>query len=419
MSKTKETSLSRHGLINWRKIISSIFFAKTAVAPFAIAPFLIGGYIDHLGLTVGEASKVLSIEIFALALSNALAFFWVSRISCRVWAQRFLITLIFLNIFCIYAPGYNALIVLRVLVGFAEGALLALGFGLLSNTERPNRNFGLYFAVSLSIGAINVQIMPLFLETAGATGLFINLSIYSVVALTISGWCQRNSITEENTANYIEDAEKGHLDTPETTPTSRSTNSSKIDFPLLPLSFLLLANYIYFIGQGGVWSFLERLGLQQNLTLDNIASALALSLLAGVAGGATASWLDLKLGRVAPLMTAIALAILSIFILSTSQGLVAFTLAACLFNYGNNLGHPYILGFAAKIDKSARLTVLSGALHTAGQATGPLVAGMLIIDGDFSYVLRLGVGAFLTTVLLFVPVLILGRRKSILSSKYE
>jgi len=67
------------------------------------------------------------------------------------------------------------------------------------------------------------------------------------------------------------------------------------------------------------------------------------------------------------------------------------------------------------VDKSARLTVLSGALHTAGQATGPLVAGMLIIDGDFSYVLWLGVGSFLTTVLLFVAVLVLGRQKSKLS----
>jgi fucose permease len=79
------------------------------------------------------------------------------------------------------------------------------------------------------------------------------------------------------------------------------------------------------------------------------------------------------------------------------------------------LGHPYILGFAAKIDKSARLTVLSGALHTAGQATGPLIAGMLIFNGDFSYVLWLGVGAFATTVLLFIPVLILGYQESKLS----
>ncbi|MCB1661193.1 MAG: hypothetical protein H6995_14310 [Pseudomonadales bacterium] len=381
---------------DWRTIIASILFSKTAVAPFAIAPFLIGGYIDHLGLSTAQASQTLSVEIFALAISNALAFFWISRAACRVWAQRLLFTLIALNISCIYTPGFEVLLVQRALVGAAEGSLLALGFGLLGNTRRPNRNFGLYFAVSLSVGAINIQILPLFLDTAGVTGLFINLSLYAVISLAGSVWAQKVSISEVNLTE--EDAKRA------------TTTSAGINFPLLPLGFLLLANYVYFIGQGGVWSFLERLGLQQQLELTGIANALAISLFAGVAGGFTASWLDLKLGRIIPLLLAIAFAVASIFILWWTQGVVAFTLAACLFNYGNNLGHPYVLGFAAKIDKSARLTVLSGALHTGGQATGPLVAGMLVVSPDFTNVLWLGLGAFLMTVVLFVPVAVLARK---------
>ena len=42
------------------------------------------------------------------------------------------------------------------LIGLVEGALLALGFGLLSNTLKANRNFGFYFAISLLIGAAQV-----------------------------------------------------------------------------------------------------------------------------------------------------------------------------------------------------------------------------------------------------------------------
>ncbi len=95
MSQSDDSRINRD---DWYSIIASILLAKAAVAPFAIAPFLIGGYIDHLGLSVAQASQALSVEIFALALSNALAFFWISLAACRVWARRLLFALIVLNI---------------------------------------------------------------------------------------------------------------------------------------------------------------------------------------------------------------------------------------------------------------------------------------------------------------------------------
>jgi MFS family permease len=370
----------------WRAIVASILLAKTAVATFAIAPFLIGGYIDYLHLSVVQASRTLSVEIFALAISNACAFFWIHKVSCRLWVRRILLLLIALNISCVFVPDHETLLLLRALVGFAEGALLALGLGLLGTTARPNRNFGLYFAISLSVGAINIRILPLFLESAGVTGLFVNLSLYAVIALIGSAWVQRHSIGETSV------------------PASNVVPSKGFAIAVLPLLFLMLANYVYFIGQGGVWSFLERLGVQHDIDLVGIANALAISLFAGVAGGATAGWLDLKLGRVIPMLLAIGLAIASIGLLFVSPTIVTFTIAACLFNYGNNMGHPYVLGFAAKIDKSARLTVLSGALHTGGQATGPIIAGLIVVTGDFSNVLWLGLSAFVLTIMLLVPV---------------
>ncbi|HNP35937.1 MAG TPA: hypothetical protein PKK10_08800 [Woeseiaceae bacterium] len=386
-----ESDKNRTGRDEWREVLASILLAKTAVATFAIAPFLVGAYIDHLNLSVGHASRTLSVEIFALAFSNATAFFWVHRVACRAWAQRLLLLLIALNIGCVFVSDFASLVALRALVGVVEGSLLALGFGLLGITRRPNRNFGLYFAVSLTVGALNIRILPLFLESAGVTGLFVNLSLYAVIALGGSIWIQRTSIAERN---EIPVATAG--DRPE----------SPFAIATMPLLFLMVANYVYFIGQGGTWSFLERIGVQQAIDLTGIASALSLSMVAGVAGGAAAGFLDLKLGRVVPLLTAIALSIAAMCLLLGGVTVATFTLAACMFNFGNNMGHPYVLGFAAKIDKSSRLTVLSGALHTGGQATGPLIAGLIVTGNDFTNVLWLGLAAFTATVLLLLPVVV-------------
>ena len=374
----------------WQSVFAHILFAKAAVATFSIAPFLVGEYIDYLGLSPARAGQILSVEIFALAIANASAFFWVDKVPGRLMARILLVAIIFLNLACAASSNVHMLLVLRGAIGLLEGALLALGFGLISNSTRPDRNFGLYFAISLSIGAVNVRILPLFLQEAGVVGLFLNLSLYGLVAVAGSFWAQEASIR--------------YLQKPDSINEARAV-PHKVDFPMVPLILLMAANYIYFIGQGGVWSFLERIGQQQAFDLADVASALSLSLISGVAGGFLAGWLDTKWGRLTPLVIAISLAIGSIFLLMFTSDVAMFTLAVCLFNFGNNFGHPYVLGFASNIDKSARLTVLSGALHTGGQATGPLLVGLLVVGQNYDVALSVGLAAFFMAALMFVPVM--------------
>ncbi len=374
---------------NFREVIASILMAKAAVATFSIAPFLIGGYIDRLGLSPALASRVLSAEIIALALSNAAGYWWLRRVDHRSLAQRILLLLIALNISCIFTDDFGMLVAQRAAIGALEGALLTIGFGLLGITRRPERNFGLYFAISLTIGAINVRILPWFLEAGGVPGLFANLCLYSVVAFAGSFWLPRKVSHEA-----------GELTphSPHATPVLPAATMT-----LVPLVLLLAANFVYFIGQGGVWSFLERLGLQNQLPIDAIAAALSASLMAGVAGGFSASWLDVKLGRMAPILLAIGCAITALVILWNSPTPFAFLIAACLFNFGNNFGHPYTLGLTSKIDRTGRLTVLAGALHTGGQATGPFIVGMMVVAPDFSNALWVGLLAFSLTPFMIAP----------------
>jgi len=382
---------------NWRSVLAAILLAKAAVATFSIAPFLLGSYVDYVGLSTRQASQILSAEIFSIAIANVCAaIFWIHKARCRSLAIRLLMLLLAANLACIWAGNFTNLLLLRSLVGLTEGSLLALGFGLISATRRPDRSFGLMFAVSLTVGAANVRILPLYLETAGATGLFINLALYSVAALLCIRWITPNRIVD--------------IDRHVPLGAQLVAMAPKRTLPLITLIFLLLANYVYFIGQGGVWSFLERWGLQQGLDLTGIATALSLSLVAGVGGGLFAAWLDTRVGRLIPLSSAIILAIGSILLIRYGNSYFYFFIAACVLNFVNNFGHPYILGLASSIDKSSRLTVLSGALHTGGQATGPFIIGMLVTDTDFVNALWVGVGMFALTWFILVPVMIVADR---------
>ncbi|MEM7277120.1 MAG: MFS transporter [Pseudomonadota bacterium] len=368
-------------------VLAAILLAKAAIATFSIAPFLLGSYIDYLELSPGQASRVLSVEIFSIAAANILAaVFWIHKVRLRGLAVVLLLVLMLLNIACTYTDGYWSLLGLRSLVGLVEGSLLAIGFSLLGSSLRPDRNFGLMFAISLGIGALNVRLLPLFLESAGASGLFVNLSLYCVAALVFSRRLPSGTIKSQMSK-------------------VQTAASSSITLPVLGLAALLLANYVYFIGQGGLWSFMERWGLQQNLTLEVVANTLSWSLVAGVVGGLAAAWLDKRWGRTLPLLSSILLAITAIFLLFKANTALLFVVAACLFTFVNNFGHPYILGLAASIDSSSRLTVLSGALHTAGQATGPLIIGLLVSGQNYENALWVALVFFALSSFLLVPVM--------------
>ena len=376
------------GKDDWRLIVSAILLSKAAVATFSLAPFLLGAYVDHLSLSAREASQVLSAEIIGIACANILAaLVWIHRADGRKTAIGLLVTLATLNLTCTSIDAYGPLLAMRFVIGIVEGSLLALGFGLLGTTIRPDRNFGLLFATSLMIGGINVRALPVFLPETGATGLFANLALYSVAALLTIAWVPSGRVTA-GAARAASGSLRGrHM------------------LPVAALVGLLAANYIYFIGQGGVWAFLERWGLQRGLELEAIAGALSLSLFAGVAGGLAAAWLDRRFGRALPLAGAIVAAIAAIGLIRHGGGAVAFGLGACLFIFFNNFGHPYILGLASSIDDSSRLTVLSGALHTGGQATGPFLVGLVVSDSDFSNALLLGTIILTLTLIILLPVM--------------
>ena len=171
----------------------------------------------------------------------------------------------------------------------------------------------------------------------------------------------------------------------------------------------LIANLIYFVGQGGVWAYLERIGIADGLAIKQVATGLSVSLILGVMGALTASFLNVRWGRILPLAFAIIAAILSVILLQWKITFLTFMLAVGIWNFANNFGHPYLLGYMAAIDKSGRYVVISGAMQTGGMGLGPAIAALLITGADYDNVLWFGLVCFILTLLLFMPIMILVR----------
>ena len=155
---------------------------------------------------------------------------------------------------------------------------------------------------------------------------------------------------------------------------------------------------------GPIW---KRIGIADGLSIKQVASGLSTSLLLGVIGALTASLLNVRWGRVVPLGLAIVAAILSVILLQWKITLSTFIVAVCVWNFANNFGHPYLLGYLAAIDKSGRYVVISAAMQTGGMGLGPAIVALSITGADYDSVLWFGLVCFTLALLLFIPIMIL------------
>jgi len=377
-------------LDNLATLAAAVVFGIAGVAIFAILPLLIGALVDHLALSPRQSGFIASADVIGMATGNLAAFFWIRRINWRKMAWLAVAVLIAVNLLCATISSFQVMLVLRFLAGLAAGSCLALTYAMFGGSRHPDRNYGIFLVVTLTFGAANLFVLSKLSQSFGAAVFFVDLACIAIFAALFTRF-----IPETASAAGIKTVAAAESDAP-----------SVLRGPAI---IALIANLVYFIGQGGVWAYLERIGIANGLSASEVATSLSLSLLAAVAGALVATVVNLRLGRVVPLGSAILLAIASVLILMWNVTFGSFLLATCVWNFVNNYGHPYLLGYMAAIDRSGQYVVASAGMQTGGMGIGPAIAAMLIVGPMYTNVLWLGLICFAITLLLFMPIMILVR----------
>ena len=80
-----------------------------------------------------------------------------------------------------------------------------------------------------------------------------------------------------------------------------------------------------------------------------------------------------------------------------------FVVAVCLFVYGWNVAHPYLLAAMASFAPSSRVVVFAVAMQTTGLAVGPWLAAILVSEDGYAYICWCGIGLFALSLCLILP----------------
>jgi predicted MFS family arabinose efflux permease len=287
----------------------------------------------------------------------------------------------------VVSASYVPLLLSRLMAGIGCGLISAVVLSVIGTSRNPDRTFSLYYLIAFGGSALLVPVGVWAISRFLVAGGYILLAV-----LLVFVYLAANSFP-----SVVRTEAKGRM------------HMSRSAIRTMPALWCLGLSLFYWIGFGGVWAFVERLGIRANLSHAEIGSVLSLGPLASIAGAICASILHTRLGRSPILLASIALAMMSIVMLGWVTSRHSFVAAVLALSYVWPLFLAYLGGTMAAIDPSGRIVAMSVTSQTLGMAIGPAAAG--VAAGYFGYVGIAAMALICCTIALICLGLMVGSRR--------
>jgi MFS family permease len=370
------------------RLVAAIFVGVVGPEVFIVQPGFVQGLVEHLGFDARSAGYAASIEVWGITATTLLMTFFSHRFNWRKVLSGSLLLVAFSNALCIGVHDKQLFVLLRFLAGVGSGSLISLSFTTVGLTKNPDRNFGYLIMWVLLYGAVVLYLMPAAYTLAGMTGVLAFFAVFPLLALP---FVRAFPASGEAAATVEADA---------------------VNLATALKALALAAMFAYFIAQGVAWAYLFLIGTAGGLTEQQVATALTLSQLAGVAGALLPAMVGHRFGRWRPLTIGIAGGALALAFLVGRFEYLPFTLWVCAYNFFWNMTHPFLLGSMASFDQRGRVVVNAVAMQMLGLAIGPALAASVISPAHYAYVNWLAIGFFALSLLCILPPVIVQQRSA-------
>jgi predicted MFS family arabinose efflux permease len=376
-SRTREVDREFRGLL-----VSATAALTLALLPITVLPLLIGTWVDHLGASATRAGVIGAAELAGMALASFALAPRMHVLSRRRVALAAGLGVLLTHAVSAVVADLDLLLAVRVLAGLCAGSVLASVSAAIAGAREPERMFAWSGVLGGILGAAVLVATPLAIERAQTPGAFVALALVAAASLPFLLLLPARA-PDRTFEPAAEPARAGS-----------GTASS-----------LLAAGALMAVAQAAIWAFSERIGGAVQLSPRAIGWVLGGATLMGIGGSVLAGILGLTRGRGGPLVFGYAGCAVSIALVASASGGVAFSAGQLALALTFNFTSPYLMGLAAALDPQGRISAaLSGAL-LVGAGIGPGLAGVVVEWGAF--IALGGVSVLVTGIsgVLLVPVL--------------
>jgi len=333
---------------------------------------IVDGLVTGLGFSNPQAGMVGAANIYGASVGSFAAVLLVRRIAWRPALFALLALLLALDLASVAIREPGVLTAMRALHGLVGGMAVGVTYAVMARTHSPDRAFGMLLLVQFGLGGLGVMFLPTLVPDYGARILFLSLAALTACALVALA-----AIPRFDGARQADGAAAVKL-----LPSARAT-----------AAMALLALFLFQGGNMALGAFIIRLGEHFHLGRDFIGQALGWATWIGAAGAGLVIAMGARFGRLRPLLIAMLLTLAGTAGFFWSGKQPVFFIA----NIGTAITWsfvvPYLFGMLSRLDGSGRLATLGGFVSKLGLASGPMLAGRLLIDDDFPLLIAVAIVA--------------------------
>lgn len=372
-----------------RSLVAANYLGTIGALTIVILPGIVGVIAESLQLGPGQVGIVMSADIVTMALAMGVTAFLIHKWHWRILAVIALAILLLGTVASIGADSFESMIIARFIAGIGEGIAVSVAFAIFGGTRNPDREFGIYLVVILSVAATFLYFIPMILVMGGKSWVFALIAVIIVINFFFVIWLPVSHGKDHPASG------------PDTQP-----------LPYLLVALGLATVFFYFMAQGEAWAFMERIAAAAGLSGETIGAGLALSNIGGIVGALIAALVNIRFGRALPIIISAIISIAGLLVLLGEINGLRFGLATILYLFAWNLTQPYFSGIMAELDPKGRVVVMMGAVQTAGLGLGPGIVGPMIRGGDFSVVSYFGIGLILLSLITVLSLLAIKQQRA-------
>ena len=350
------------------------------VGPLTI--LIVPGFVMLVGAQSGLDDRHLGFvaawDINAMAAMIGLATFVICRLDWRHLALAGVVLIALGDLLTSLSHGYSGIVAARICAGTGEGLAVAVSFAALGSAANPDRAFGIYLVVCLTVAAGILAVLPSAQQRFGASNIFVTLGAITLASGALLAWL------------------------PACNPRAAAWAAAPPSVSKALALAGLIGVFLNFIAEGAMWSYFGRIGASSGVAPATIGAAMGLSSFSGIGGALLAIAVINRLGRIIPLAASGVISVLSFWLLNGHLTATALVTAGVLLNFGWNLAQPLFSGVCAEADAQGRVVVAMGCIQTVGFGLGPAIAALTLRHEDFSPVIWMSIGVLVVSLLVII-----------------
>ncbi|MEM9620286.1 MAG: MFS transporter [Pseudomonadota bacterium] len=335
-----------------------------------VSPLIISALEQSSMFTSQSAAVVFAANMYGAAAGSLLAIGLIRYLPWRPSVYA-LITVIFAVDFI--STGHHeplTLTILRFTHGLAAGCLIGFAAMIITRAGQAERTFAIAVATQLLLGGTITALLAPLIDSVGITPIWYVLMGVSALTLCLVPLLSDYPPVTESTQHNPQ-------------PTPRGKRHPAVLCALAGL-------FLYQVGQLAAYAYVFEMGQAYGFGGAFIGWTVALSLWVGVPSALFVAYWSTRSGRLLPsaggaLLTAFACAMLLF------QFPASYVVGNLLFGIFFSITVPYQLANISELDPTGQLASVGALVNSIGPATGPVIAALLIGQGNFALVLGTGI----------------------------